>query len=135
MIQIWICVAGLSLSTIIGSILGFIFKSIPHKWNDIILGFCAGVMLAASTIGLILPATEQAGGSAWRTISIGVIVGLLFLNLLDMVTPHLHRLTGLEQEVHQNNSSIDRILLFVMAIEFGCPSSLKVQSGRFCRLR
>ena len=61
MSQVWISAAGLSLATIVGAILGFIIKALPHKWNDAVLGYCAGIMLAASTIGLIVPAAESAG--------------------------------------------------------------------------
>lgn len=114
--QVWISAAGLSLATIIGSVIGFLVKSLPHKWNDAILGFCAGVMLAASTVGLILPAAQDAGSSKWWLILIGVILGMLLLNVLDLVTPHLHKLTGLEEEEHRNNASLNHILLFVLAI-------------------
>jgi ZIP family zinc transporter len=81
-----------------------------------IMGFCAGIMLAAAVIGLILPATEMAGSSGWWQIAIGVLGGALFLNLLDNVTPHLHKLTGLDQEQHANNAHLNKILLFVLAI-------------------
>ena len=50
MINVLISAAGLSLATIIGSILGFSIKELPHKWNDAVMGFCAGVMLSASTL-------------------------------------------------------------------------------------
>lgn len=40
----------------------------------------------------------------------------MFLNVLDFVTPHLHHITGLDPEEHKNNSSLNHILLFVMAI-------------------
>lgn len=116
MTQIWISAAGLSLATVIGSIIGFGIKEVPHRWYDTILGFCAGIMLAASTVGLILPAAESAGLGRWWLILAGVMLGMLFLNLLDMVTPHLHKLTGLDEETHRNNASINHILLFVMAI-------------------
>ena len=116
MSQVWICAAGLSIATVLGAGLGFIIKALPHKWNDIVLGFCAGVMLAASTIGLILPAAQEAGASGWWTVLLGVVAGMLFLNLLDLVTPHLHKLTGLDRETHRNNASLNKILLFVMAI-------------------
>ena len=113
--QIWITAAGLSAATLLGALLGFAFKELPHKWNDGVLGFCAGIMLAASTIGLIVPAAEQAGGAWWLVLA-GVVLGMLFLNVLDKVTPHLHRITGLDREEHLHNASLNRILLFVLAI-------------------
>ena len=114
--QVWLSAAGLSLATVIGSVLGFFIKALPHKWNDAVLGFCAGVMLAASTVGLILPAAEQAGIGRWWLVLIGVIGGMLFLNVLDLLTPHMHKLTGLDEEEHRNNASLNRVLLFVLAI-------------------
>ena len=116
MSQVWISAAGLSLATIVGALLGFIIKALPHKWNDAVLGYCAGIMLAASTIGLIVPAAESAGLGRWWLILIGVVCGMLFLNLLDLVTPHLHKITGLEEEEHKNNASLNHVLLFIMAI-------------------
>ena len=61
--SVWISAVGLCLSSVIGSIIGLSFKGLSHRWNDIIMGFCAGIMLAASVIGLILPATEMAGSA------------------------------------------------------------------------
>ncbi len=116
MIHVWLSAAGLALSTIVGSLLGFTVKGLPHKWNDAVLGFCAGVMLAASTLGLILPAAQEAGIGNWWVVLSGVVAGMLFLNVLDFVTPHLHVVTGLDQETHANNASLNRVLLFVMAI-------------------
>ena len=112
--NVWISAAGLCLSTLAGSALGFLFKELPHKWNDTVLGYCAGVMLAASTLGLIVPAFES--GVGWWWVATGVMTGALFLNLLDYVTPHLHHITGLDPESHANNSTLNHVLLFVMAI-------------------
>ena len=114
--SVWISAVGLCLSSVIGSIIGLSFKGLSHRWNDIIMGFCAGVMLAASVIGLILPATEMADSAGWWQVAIGVMLGALFLSLLDKITPHLHKLTGLEPEEHANNEHINRILLFILAI-------------------
>lgn len=101
----------------LGSVLGFFIKELPHKWNDTVLGYCAGIMLAASTIGLIVPAFESASGSIpWWLVAVGVMAGALFLNVIDLVTPHMHTVTGLDAEEHRNNASINRIMLFVMAI-------------------
>ena len=44
---------GVGGATVLGALLGFLFKNIPHKWNDGVLGFAAGIMLAAAVIGLI----------------------------------------------------------------------------------
>ncbi len=115
--DIWLCAAGLGGATIIGSLLGFAVKNLPHRWNDTLLGYCAGVMLAASTLGLIVPAFGMESSWAGRlVVAVGVMCGALFLNVLDLVTPHLHHITGLDPEEHRNNNRINRILLFVMAI-------------------
>lgn len=115
MTNVWMSAAGLCGATIIGSIIGFGIKELPHKWNDTVLGYCAGVMLAASTLGLIVPAFET-GATPWWLVVIGVMGGALFLNVLDLVTPHLHHITGLDAEEHRHNSTLNRIMLFVMAI-------------------
>ncbi len=116
MSQVWVSAAGLALATIIGSLLGFIIKALPHKWNDAVLGYCAGIMLAASTIGLIVPAAQSVGIKGWWLILLGVAIGVAFLNVLDLVTPHLHKITGKDAEEHRNNASLNHVLLFVMAI-------------------
>ena len=113
---VWISAIGLCGATLIGAVLGFGIKELPHRWNDTVLGYCAGIMLAASTLGLIVPAFDEAGRGGWWMVVIGVMVGALFLNVLDLVTPHLHHITGLDEEQHRNNASLNHVLLFVMAI-------------------
>lgn len=114
--NVWISAIGLCGATLIGAILGFGIKELPHKWNDTVLGYCAGIMLAASTLGLIVPAFDEAGSTGWWMVVVGVMAGALFLNVLDLVTPHLHHITGLDEEEHRHNASLNHILLFVMAI-------------------
>lgn len=116
MSHVWISAAGLCGATILGSVLGFFFKELPHKWNDTVLGYCAGIMLAASTLGLIVPAYDTGGSDGWWIVTAGVIGGALFLNVLDLITPHLHAITGIDPEEHRHNSTLNHILLFVMAI-------------------
>ena len=104
-------------STIIGSLLGLTFKNINEKWNDIILSFAAGVMLAAAIEGLILPSVEYAGKSGIWMVVVGVLVGAIFLTFADRLTPHLHHITGVKnEEEHKHNERLDKILLFVLAI-------------------
>lgn len=107
---------GIGGATVVGSLIGFLFQQIPHKWNDAIMGFAAGVMLAAAIIGLILPATEMAGKSGIWIIGLGLLVGAVFLNMMDKVTPHLHHISGVDVEEHKNNHNLNKVLLFVMAI-------------------
>ncbi|MBQ8147869.1 MAG: ZIP family metal transporter [Lachnospiraceae bacterium] len=107
---------GIGGATVIGSLLGFIFQKIPHKWNDAIMGFAAGVMLAAAVIGLIIPATEMVEASGIWIVGLGLIAGAIFLNLMDKVTPHLHHISGVDEEEHKNNHDLNKVLLFVMAI-------------------
>ena len=117
---VWLSAAGLCGATIVGAILGFLIKDLPHRWNDTILGFCAGIMLSACTVGLIEPAFEMTMDSGitlgWLWVSFGVVAGALFLNLLDIFTPHMHTITGLDPEEHKSNHRLNGVLLFVMAI-------------------
>lgn len=105
---------GVGAATVIGSIIGFIFKNISHKISDIILSFAAGIMLAAAVLGLILPSIEYGGKYALIITVIGIFVGAFVLNLIDKLVPHLHRFVGSTQE--HGNSNLDKVLLFVMAI-------------------
>ena len=108
---------GVGGATIIGAILGFIFKKISHKFSDIVLAFAAGVMLAAAVIGLILPSLEYGGKPGLPVTVVGVFCGAFCLNLLDRLVPHLHRLAGVDQEAHPaRTEQLNKVLLFVMAI-------------------
>lgn len=107
---------GVGGATVLGALIGFLVGNIPHKWNDIILGFAAGVMLAAAVFGLILPAMEEVGASGIWVPAAGILCGALFLNAADKFTPHLHNITGMDKEAHKNNKSLNKVMLFVMAI-------------------
>ena len=105
---------GVGGATIIGVLIGFLFQKVPHKFNDAILGFAAGIMLAAAVLGLIVPSLEE--GNVWIT-AIGILTGAVFLNVADKVTPHLHHITGVGEEPHsESQRHLDKVLLFVMAI-------------------
>ncbi|MBO5903766.1 MAG: ZIP family metal transporter [Clostridia bacterium] len=106
---------GVGLSTVIGAIIGFIFKKISHKFSDIVLSFAAGVMLSAAVLGLILPSIEYGGKYGIIITVAGIFAGALCLNLIDRLVPHLHRLVGADTESH-NNANLSKVLLFVTAI-------------------
>ena len=108
---------GVGGATVIGALLGFLFKNPSHKWNDIILSFAAGVMLAAAVMGLILPSLEYGGSFSLLIAIAGIFCGALCLNLIDKLVPHLHKMTGVDQEAHsEKNEQLGKVLLFVIAI-------------------
>lgn len=98
-----------------GAIIGFLVPSYSRKLNDILMGFAAGVMMAAAVVGLILPAIQGTGKKGIPVVGLGLLCGALLLNFLDKVTPHLHHLSGVDSESH-HNGDIDKVLLFVFAI-------------------
>jgi ZIP family zinc transporter len=120
---------GVGGATLIGAIIGFLFKNISHKFSDIVTSFAAGVMLSAAVIGLILPSveygyalvsTDGSTGMGHKLIALlitvaGVFAGALCLDLMDKLVPHLHTLAGAEPEKH-NNANIGKVFLFVSAI-------------------
>ncbi len=109
---------GVGGATVIGAVIGFLFKNISHKFSDIVLSFAAGVMLAAAVIGLILPSIEYGASLGNYKILVtiaGIFVGALSLNLIDKLVPHMHKLVGLDNENH-NDTKLNKVMLFVLAI-------------------
>ena len=108
---------GVGGATVIGALLGFVFKKTSHKFNDIVLSFAAGVMLAAAVFGLVLESLEYGGKYSIVVTVIGVFCGAVCVNLIDKLVPHLHKLTGVDQENHPSKTEqLNKVLLFVIAI-------------------
>ncbi len=115
--------------TALGSGLVFFFKSINKTVLNAMLGFAAGVMIAASFWSLLSPAIEMAeslGQTAWITAAVGFLAGGAFLWLVDMILPHLHM--GLETEDAEGiKTSWQRSVLLVLAITLhNIPEGLAV---------
>ena len=107
---------GVGGATVFGSVIGFLFKKISHRFSDIVLAFAAGVMLAAAVLGLILPSIEYGGKWGLLVTVAGIFAGALCLNVIDRLVPHLHKMVGADLEDHQGNANISKVLLFVTAI-------------------
>lgn len=108
---------GVGGASVIGAVLGFVFKKATHRFSDIVLAFAAGVMLAAAVIGLILPSLEYGGKFSLVITVIGVFCGALCVNIIDKIVPHLHRITGVDGETHpEMQEQLNKVLLFVIAI-------------------
>ena len=106
---------GVGGATVIGAVIGFLFKNISHKFSDIVLSFAAGVMLAAAVLGLVLPSLDYGGDWGLLITVLGIFAGAVCLNFVDKLVPHLHKLMGPDQEEH-NNANLNKVLLFVTAI-------------------
>ena len=106
---------GVGGATVIGAVIGFLFKGISHRFSDIVLSFAAGVMLAAAVIGLILPSVEYGGELGLIITVVGIFAGALCLNLIDRLVPHLHKMVGADIEPH-SDTRLSKVLLFVTAI-------------------
>ncbi len=104
--------------TALGASVVFFFKSINRKVLDGMLGFAAGVMIAASYWSLLAPAiemTEEAGGIPWIPATVGFLMGGAFLWTVDKVLPHLH-LGYPTEEAEGLQTTWRRSVLLVLAI-------------------
>lgn len=115
--------------TALGAGLVFFFKSINKNVLNGMLGFAAGVMIAASFWSLLSPSismAEELGQTAWLTASVGFLGGGLFLYLVDKILPHLHM--GLETNQAEGiKTSWQRSVLLVLAITLhNIPEGLAV---------
>ena len=71
----------------------FMKEAMSARLQKLLLGFAAGVMIAASVWSLLIPAIEMAeaaGKTAWIPAAVGFLAGIGFLLALDMLIPHLH---------------------------------------------
>jgi ZIP family zinc transporter len=117
------------LMTALGAGLVFLFKTINRKMLDAMLGFAAGVMIAASYWSLLAPAIEMAENSgvpAWIPATTGFLLGGSFIWLVDKLLPHLH-LGFPMQEAEGISTSWRRSVLLVLAITLhNIPEGLAV---------
>ena len=103
--------------TVLGSALVFFIKKEinPHLQKPL-LGFASGVMVAASIWSLILPAisiAEENGNISWIPASVGFLLGIFFLLLLDLIIPHLH---NNENEPEGLKSNFKKSTMLILAV-------------------
>lgn len=111
------------LATGLGAIPVLFTKRAPDKLLDAMLGFAAGVMLAATAFSLLVPAIEI--GGVWITVA-GLAIGAVFLGLMDRLIPHMHFISGREGPP----SRLSRIWLLILAITLhNFPEGLSVGIG------
>jgi ZIP family zinc transporter len=115
--------------TALGASFVFGFKTINRRILDTMLGFAAGVMIAASYWSLLAPAIEMAEGGplpAWVPAAVGFLLGGLFLWTVDKLLPHLHIGYPIE-EAEGIKTGWQRSILLVLAITLhNIPEGLAV---------
>ena len=115
--------------TAAGAGMVFLFRTINKKVLNAMLGFAAGVMIAASYWSLLAPAiqmTEESGGTPWIPAVVGFLSGGAFLFLIDKILPHLH--LGLPRKDAEGiKTSWHRSILLVLSITLhNIPEGLAV---------
>ena len=113
---VWLTALGVGGATVFGAVIGFLFKNISHRFSDIVLAFSAGIMLAAAVLGLIVSSLEYGGKFAILITIVGIFTGAICMKLVDILVPHLHKIADNDIENHEHNKSLDKVLLFVIAI-------------------
>ena len=96
--MVWKEIIPLLLIPFTGTVIGaatalFVGERSADKVRNILLGFASGVMVAASVWSLLIPAmnaSSDMGKMAWIPATVGFLLGVLFMLLLDTITPHLH---------------------------------------------
>ncbi len=115
--------------TALGAAMVFFFKEINKSVLNTMLGFAAGVMIAASFWSLLAPAIEMAEDAvipAWMVAAIGFIGGAAFLFLADRLIPHMH-LNSKEGETEGISTKLKRSILLVFSITLhNIPEGLAV---------
>lgn len=117
------------VATGVGALPILFFKKISQRTQDVMMGFGAGVMLAATSFSLIIPAVEASGDGARGAfvVAAGMVIGALFLHLSDKYSPHEHFIKGPEGA---NIKNLKRIWLFIIAITLhNFPEGLAVGVG------
>lgn len=106
-------------ATALGALPALVLRGIPQRLEDSLLGFAAGMMLAASAFSLLLPGLEAGAnilghkGLAAGVVVLGMALGVLLMLGLDAFTPHEHDKTGPCGPGHER---CGRVWLFVFAI-------------------
>ena len=107
------------LMTCLGAATVFIFyKSKPGNFQQIFIGFAAGIMIAASIWSLLIPAielSESQGQIGWIPAAGGFILGVLFLLGLDHIIPHIHPFSN-SQEGPASTSKRTTLLIFAVTL-------------------
>lgn len=105
------------IGTLLGSAMVFLMKNkMNNKVEKLLMGFASGVMMAASVWSLLIPSIEIAEGQGkigWIPAAVGFILGIVFLLVLDSITPHIHLKS---EEPEGMKSKLKKTTMMVLAV-------------------
>lgn len=116
------------LGTVLGASCVYLLKDkLNNRLEKFLLGFASGVMIAASIWSLLIPAIDLAKESmqiSWLPASIGFLLGVAFLLILDYLIPHLHK----DSEIHEGpKSNLKKTTMLILAVTLhNIPEGLAV---------
>lgn len=115
--------------TAIGASMVLMIKRVNQKIFDAALGFAAGIMIAASFWSLLDPSiemSEKLNVVSWLPPALGFILGALFLRLIDMLIPHLHLQSPINEAEGLSTSLRRSTLLFLAVTLHNIPEGLAI---------
>jgi len=113
---VFLTAIGVGGATILGALIGFIFKNVSERFSETVIALAAGVMLAASINGLILPSLQYGGKFSAPVSILGIFTGALAIYGIDKLTPHIGNMLHISHRCDDNCENVGKILLFVIAI-------------------
>ena len=125
MLLVFLTAAGVGGATVIGALIGFIFKGLSHKFSNLIVSFAAGIMLSAAMLGLILPSVEYGGRFGVVVAVTGILIGGVCISLSDKLVPHIQKIVAPHPSAMTTPSpkgeglgrnTVRSVLLFAIAI-------------------
>ncbi|AEI44107.1 ZIP family metal transporter [Paenibacillus mucilaginosus] len=115
-----------AMATVLGAVPLFFVKTLSEKWKDILIAFTAGIMVSASTFGLMPQAIEESGIAA---LTIGLLIGIFVLDLIEKNIPHIdvENDSGISQ--FDSKSLLVIIALFIHNIPEGLSTGFSYASA------
>ena len=110
--KVFLCLITPFIGTTLGaSLVLFTKQKLNDKWQKILLGFAAGVMVAASFFSLLLPSIELSKEPKFIPAAVGFAIGMFFLLILDSLIPHIHSFSDEDEGIKSKWSKTTKTIL------------------------
>ncbi|XID92375.1 ZIP family metal transporter [Paenibacillaceae bacterium WGS1546] len=114
-----------AMATVLGAAPVFFIKKLSERWKDILIAFTAGIMVSASTFGLIPQAVEESGLVA---LTFGILIGIVALDLIEKNIPHIDVENDSRVSSFDSKSLLVIIALFIHNIPEGLSTGFSYAS-------